>query len=221
MDCLSLIEAGLDFSQEDIEFMTRPDAIERLDEIRSKLEELLSGSITYESMIDLPAVGIAGAPNSGKSSLLNRLLGKKRSIVSDQHKTTRDVLTGLLTLRHCRCVLFDCAGLVESPKNILDELAQQAATEALRNSSVVVFCVDISKTDYSEDTVIRQLIEPKVLIPVATKSDLLEKNVLAKRLSELKESFAADFLTTSAKTGKGTALLREKIDKENSSHRIW
>ncbi|MHC4338430.1 MAG: GTPase, partial [Planctomycetota bacterium] len=139
LDCLGLLEAGLDFSQEDIEFITGKEVVERLVKIRQQLEQLLAGSISYEAVIDLPAVGIAGAPNAGKSSLLNKLLGKERSIVTDVSKTTRDVLTGLLTLRHCRCVLFDCAGLMESPSNILDELAQQAAIEALQNSSVVIF----------------------------------------------------------------------------------
>jgi tRNA modification GTPase len=145
MESLSLIEAGLDFSGEDIEFITRPEAVERIVEIKDQLERLLCGSIRYESVIDLPAVGIAGAPYAGKSSLINKLLGKERSIVSHTRKTTRDVLTGLLTLVHCRCVLFDCAGLILEPENILDELTQQAAIEALRKSAVVVFCVDVSQ----------------------------------------------------------------------------
>jgi len=214
MDCLSLIEAGMDFSGEDIEFITRPEAVRALAEIKGELEQLLSASISYESVIDLPAVGIAGAPNAGKSSLLNKLLGKPRSIVSHRRKTTRDVLTGLLTLAHCRCVLFDCAGLTRAPNNILDELAQQAAIEALRNSSVVVFCVDISKPDWSEDTAIRKLTEPEVLIPVAAKSDLLSEKVLAKRLAELNELFAAEFLPISAETGAGIELLRDTIDRK-------
>jgi tRNA modification GTPase len=214
MDCLSLIEAGMDFSGEDIEFITRPEAVRALAEIKGWLEQLLSASISYESVIDLPAVGIAGAPNAGKSSLLNKLLGKPRSIVSHRRKTTRDVLTGLLTLAHCRCVLFDCAGLIAGPNNILDELAQQAAIEALRNSSVVVFCVDISKPDWSEDTAIRKLTEPEVLIPAAAKSDLLSEKVLAKRLAELNELFAAEFLPISAETGAGIELLRDTIDRK-------
>jgi tRNA modification GTPase len=214
MDCLGLIEAGLDFSGEDIEFITRPEAIERLAEIKAKLEQLLSASISYESVIDLPAVGIAGATNAGKSSLLNKLLGKPRSIVSRRRKTTRDVLTGLLTLAHCRCVLFDCAGLMAEPSNILDELAQQAAIEALRNSSVVVFCVDISKPDWSEDAAIRKLTESDALIPAATKADLLSENLLTGRLAGLNELFAAEFLPISAETGAGIELLRETIDRK-------
>jgi len=229
MDCLSLIEAGLDFSGEDIEFITREKAVERLVEIKKELEQLLSGSISYESVIDLPAVGIAGAPNAGKSSLLNKLLGRERSIVSDQRKTTRDVLTGELSLAHCRCVLFDCAGLTREsshePRAILDELAQQAAIEALQNASVVVFCVDISKgtpfcsklqngnpADWAQDFSIRKLIEPKILIPAATKSDLLSENILAERQTLLNELFDADFLATSAKTGAGMKMLAETID---------
>ncbi len=228
MDCLSLIEAGLDFGGEDIEFISRAEATERLTQIKNELERLLSGSVSYEEVVDLPAVGIAGAPNAGKSSLLNKLLGKERSIVSELRKTTRDVLTGVLTLAHCRCVLFDCAGLISATNNILDELAQQAAIEALRNSSVVVFCVDVAKADWYEDVSIRTLVEPRLLIPVATKSDLLSEEALAKRLGELNKmfapletqreksltGFASEFLPTSAETGNGIELLRETIDRK-------
>jgi len=219
MDLLSLIEAGLDFSGEDIEFISRDEAVKRLAAIKEQLEQLLSGSIRYESVIDLPAVGIAGAPNAGKSSLLNKLLGKERSIVSHRHKTTRDVLTGVCTLPHCRCVLFDCAGLLTGAEDILDELAQQAAIEALRNSAVVIFCIDISKTKWSEDAAIRKLIEPKILstgrltvVPVATKCDLILEQILPDRLAELNETFCTDFLPTSAKSGVGIELLRQAID---------
>jgi tRNA modification GTPase len=214
MDCLSLIEAGLDFSGEDIEFISRAEAVERLTQIKNELEGLLRGSISYEETVDLPAVGIAGAPNAGKSGLLNKLLGTERSIVSEVRKTTRDVLTGMLTLAHCRCLLFDCAGLTAEPEGILDELAQQAAIGALRNSSVVVFCVDVAKADWGEDISIRTLVEPRCLLPVATKSDLLSEEMLTKRLGELNESFGAEFLPTSVETGSGIELLRETIDRK-------
>jgi tRNA modification GTPase len=212
MDLLSLIEAGLDFSGEDIEFITRDDAVKRLAGIKDQLEQLLSGSIHYESIIDLPAVGIAGAPNAGKSSLLNKLLGTERSIVSSRHKTTRDVLTGVCTLPHCRCVLFDCAGLLTEAEDILDELAQKAAIEALRNSSVVIFCVDISKSDWSEDAAVRKRVEPKITVPVATKCDLVPAQFLPDRLVALNETFGTDFLPTSVQTGVGIELLRRIID---------
>ncbi len=221
MECLSLIEAGLDFSGEDIEFITKQDAIERLADIKKKLQELLAGSIRYESVIDLPAVGIAGAPNAGKSSLVNKLLGTERSIVSHEYKTTRDVLTGLLELEHSNCVLFDCAGLIPEPENILDELAQQAAIEAIRNSTVVVFCVDIFKPNWLEDISIRKLIEPKILITTATKCDLLATEVLSARLAELNDMFAANFLPISTVTGFGLDQLRNQIDSQLMSGQTY
>ncbi len=213
MDCLSLIEAGLDFSEEDIEFISARQTLERLGRIKKQLEELLADSIGYESVIDLPAVGIAGAPNAGKSSLVNTLLGADRSIVSHEPKTTRDVLTGVLELRALRAVLFDCAGLIPEPEGILDELAQAAAIEALRNSSVVVLCVDISKDDWAEDLAIRKWIKAEAVIPAATKADLLGENALARRLGELEDVFAVEFLRVSTTNGSGIEPLRAAIDR--------
>lgn len=214
LDCLSLIEAGLDFSTQDIEVITQKQAITSLNEIKEKLYQLLSGSISFEVIIDLPSVGIAAAPNTGKSSLLNKMLGRKRSIVSHTRKTTRDVLTGQLELKSCRIVLFDCAGLIIEPKTVLDKLAQQAAIEALRSSSIVLFCVDFSKGNWAEDIAIRNLIASEQIIAVATKSDLLSKNKLTLRLSELNKLFATDFISTSSKTGAGLEQLLKVIDEK-------
>ncbi len=84
-----------------------------------------------------------------------------------------------------QCVLFDCAGLIPSPDNVLDELAQRAAIEALQRCSAVLFCVDSAKTDWSEDLAIRTLIQPKSVIYVATKSDLWPQTTPAAKMQEL------------------------------------
>jgi tRNA modification GTPase len=223
VDCLSLIEAGLDFSAEDIEPESGAEVIERLLGVKGQLKELLSGSIRYESLIDLPAVGISGAANAGKSNLLNKLLGKERSIVSHRRKTTRDVLSAAYSLAHCRCVLFDCAGLMIRPEDVLDELSQQAAVEALRNSAVVVFCIDISKADFSEDISIFRMLKSEdraselcsplsAMIAVATKCDLVSERLLSSRLAELNELFGSELLAISSETGAGLEVLRETID---------
>jgi tRNA modification GTPase len=186
----------------------------KLNETRSRLKDLLADSIRSESTLDLPAVGIVGAPNAGKSTLLNKLLGRQRSIVSHQRKTTRDVLTGEFELPGCRCVLFDCAGLITKSENILDELAQQAAIEAIRNAMVVVFCVDIAKSEWAEDLSIRRLINPVHLMAIATKTDLLSEKVIAERLSKLKSLFGRDFLPVSAQKGEGLQQLKEMIARK-------
>jgi len=211
IDLLSRLEAGLDFSTEDIESTNETDLIRATGRMVEQLQEILSGSVRCESTLDLPAVGIAGAPNAGKSTLLNKLLGRRRSIISDKRKTTRDVLTGELTIHGCRCVLFDCAGLTTHTETILDELAQQAALEALKNALVVIFCVDIVKTDWIEDLAIRRLINPSRLITAATKTDLLSEQDIIKRISQLKSFFGCDFLPISAHTDTGIDKMKTEI----------
>jgi tRNA modification GTPase len=224
LDVLSRIEAGLDFSGEDIEFIGAEEAARRLAAIGQNLEELWAGSIRYETLMDLPAIGIAGAPNAGKSSLLNALLGWERSIVSPQPKTTRDVLSGVLTTDRFQCVLFDCAGLIPvapPPSGVgaepsrgrlgcIDELAQQAAIEALQSCSAVLFCVDAAKADLREDVAARALIRPKSIIHVATKTDLLSEADWLQKAGELESVFHAAFKPTSTRTGFGCRSLLDR-----------
>jgi tRNA modification GTPase len=210
LEVLSLIEAGLDFSGEDIEFIDAREAAERLTTIQKSLEELFAGSIQYETLVDLPAVGIAGAPNAGKSSLLNALLGWERSIVSPQPKTTRDVLSGVLTTDRFQCVLFDCAGLLPGAVGHLDELAQRAAVEALQRCATVLFCVDATKPNPSDDIALRSLLRPKSVIHLATKADLLSDEDLSRKLRELEGVFRAEFLATSARMKSGFAALLDR-----------
>jgi tRNA modification GTPase len=122
-------------------------------------------------------------------------------------------LTGELTINNCRCVLFDCAGLITNPENILDELAQQAAIEALRNALVVIFCIDSAKPDLREDLEIQELIKTGQLIPVATKIDLLPEQDIAKRTTQLKLLFSFSFQPISSHTGFGLDKLKAEISE--------
>jgi tRNA modification GTPase len=257
LDVLSRLEAGLDFSGEQIEFISDREAAEQLTQIHRRLEELRAGSIRCEGLLDLPAIGIAGAANAGKSSLLNALLGWERSIVAPQPGTTRDILTGLLTIpselevpglpseegdglptshfklqtsNSLQCVLFDCAGLVRAPDSVLDELAQQAALEALRHCAAVLFCVDVTKDDLRDDIAARALVaravapcslglpsssaEPRPALPVigvATKCDLVSDDELPRQRERLARTLGGEFLPTSARTGQGRRELLDAI----------
>ena len=213
LDIVSLIEAGLDFSTEDIEFVTTGAAVETILAIRQSLCQLLDSSIRYEEMIDMASVGLAGAPNAGKSSLLNVLLGEERSIVSEKYATTRDVLTGILRLDNYNCALFDCAGLAANAPDpgVLDTLARQAAIEALKTANVVLFCVDVAKEDYAEDIAVYDSMECEELMVVATKCDLLDTVRPADKLSGLNALFKPECIVTSARTSKGIEDLRAVI----------
>jgi tRNA modification GTPase len=213
LDLLGRLEAGLDFSEEAIEFVTRQDAGAIVKALRQRLSDLLASSVECERMIDLDAVGLAGLPNAGKSSLLNALLGRVRSIVSQTEATTRDVLTGVLALESTDCVVFDCAGLLNEARQqtLVDRMAHQASVEALRQAALVVFCVDSTKTDTAEDAEMLRRIGAESVIHVATKADRVSAAESAATLARLNDTFAAQFLAVSAQSGQGLETLKKTI----------
>ncbi|OQA01666.1 MAG: tRNA modification GTPase MnmE [Planctomycetes bacterium ADurb.Bin401] len=221
LELLSLIEAGLDFSSEDIEIISSSKAVQRAEEIRNKLNELLWGSITFEQITCAPSVVIAGAANAGKSSLVNALLGENRSIVSDQSGTTRDVLEHWLKLNKCDCVLFDCAGIIINPGDILQSLANTAAIKAVEDAAIIIFCADISKENYTEDVNVISQIKRMPDICIAAKSDLLDGKQTEDKKIKLKNIFGWNFLPVSSKTNEGIdnlkKIIEEKIIKQTSA----
>lgn len=214
LDIMSLIEAGLDFSEEDIELISPEQGAGTIRDIEAHLRKILDSSIRYEELIDLPAVGLAGAANAGKSSLMNALLQKDRSIISESHGTTRDVLTDVLETDKCRCAIFDCAGLgaYVGYEQILDQLAQRAAIEAVNAADLVVFCVDAAKDGYSDDGAILNLIRCDELIVVMTKCDLLSEKQVLQKEAEIKKLFNKKSLRTSVIDSGGVEKLRRKIE---------
>lgn len=216
LDCLSLIEASLDFSDQQIEIIDTDDAVAKIKLQRKNLDRLLNENISNELTMELPSVGIAGAPNAGKSSLLNALTGSQRSIVHHVRHTTRDVLTCKAKLKHNECIIFDSPGLLCHPSGILEKLSCNTALGNLESASVLVFCVDGAKTDYYEDIeifeLIKQNIPSKEFIPVMTKTDLLENGQFRERENRLNKTFNDNFLPVSSLTSEGVENLKTEID---------
>jgi tRNA modification GTPase len=221
IELLGRLEAGLDFSEEDIVFISNEDALKEVDAIRQQLVDLLEGSIRCERIIDMDSVGLAGVPNAGKSRLLNTLLGHSRSIVSGTEATTRDVLTGLLQLEHTDCVLFDCAGLLdESQQNTqINQLSHEASLAALNTAAVVLFCVDAGKLDCKAERQMRQQIVAETVLYVMTKVDTVTPEQSAQQQAALHSLFGDEFLLTSTVTGEGLELLKKRIQSELLRHR--
>ncbi len=194
LELLSLLEAGLDFSEEDISFITESQAARRVADITAGLEQLLESNIKYERMIGLSSVTIAGCPNAGKSSLLNALLGRARVIVSAARATTRDVISEVLEFENCACVVSDCAGIIKDDAiDEIDGIAQRAAVEAVNASDIVIFCVDIRGDDFSEELRLFEMIKGGV-IAVATKSDMLSQTGVDEKLAVLEKRFGLRFV---------------------------
>lgn len=216
VELIGNMEAGLDFSEEDIEFVSVEAAAANIFRIQQQLNELLETSVRCERMIDLDSVGLAGAPNAGKSSLLNALLGQRRSIVSNTEATTRDVLTGVLSLEHLDCVLFDCAGLLTTEKQttLVDQLSHEASLTALNSAAVVLFCVDLGKENISIDLEMRQQITADHVVYVATKADTIGDQTAAGRLERLQSAFGGPFIVTSVQQSDTLLTLRRNIQSE-------
>jgi tRNA modification GTPase len=214
VELLGLLEAGLDFSEEDIEFISPDETLNRIRFFSSTLSGLLENSIRCERLIDLDSVGLAGVPNAGKSSLLNALLGQRRSIVSDTEATTRDVLTGVLQLDHLDCVVFDCAGLLnqQQQNTLINRLSHEASITALNKAALVLFCVDANKNDVTADIEMRQQITAESILYVLTQIDTIADNDLQQKHDTLKEIFGAAFILTSAETGAGLNELKKRIE---------
>ena len=214
LDLLSLIEAGLDFATEQIDFIESYQAIDRLNSILDKLDDVAGGSISCEVLMDLPSVAVAGCPNAGKSTLANCLIGSERNIVSPIRKTTRDVIAQQISFDHCNAVLFDCAGLICQAVDVIDRLSQNAAIGVLNKADVVLFCVDLSKEDVTEDLAVKKMIGNDKIFGLATKCDLIDKPMLTKKLERLTEKFGFEFIAISSQNYDGIEKLKEAIDQQ-------
>ena len=171
---LADIEAGLDFVDEDIEFVSMEVILDRLtssrDSVRQTLDQLDSRQLHQQQV----ALVLVGKPNAGKSSLFNALAGKSASIVSEQLGTTRDYLVQELELGDQRVLLIDTAGI--DPENVQSEIDAMAQDLAKRNSehgTLRLICHDIQEpVSESVSFLDRRVTEEVGEIFLVTKSDL-------------------------------------------------
>lgn len=203
-DLLSLVEGALDFADEPIEFITSAELRRRLSAVRDRLDRTLSSASAAERLGALPRVVLAGPPNAGKSSLLNRLTGVDRALCSPIRGTTRDVLAAPLRLAHGEALLLDVAGL-DAAGHALDRKAQAAASEAIESADVVLWVVS-ARFDEARPRPSR----PAGLI-VLNKIDAVSESTTATLRAEMSD-WGAPIALVSAQTGAGCAALLDRID---------
>ena len=126
------IEAALDFPDEQIDFLAAPELAARLATARAALAALRAEAARGQRLLDGLHVVIVGAPNAGKSSLLNALAGNDRAIVTEHAGTTRDLLRETLELEGLQLILVDTAGLRAAPDAIEAEGIRRARAELAR-----------------------------------------------------------------------------------------
>ncbi len=199
-------EAAIDFPDEEIDFLSGHEIAERLDRVSDQFAELEAaarqGCLLREGM----SVVIAGRPNAGKSSLLNRLAGYDAAIVTEMPGTTRDVLRERIDIDGMPLHIMDTAGLRESGNAIEKEGVRRARAE-LAKTDHVLLVVDASRPDAGETKAL--LAELPAGLPVTlirNKSDLSGEPA-GRRDGDMVT------ISLSAKTGEGMPLLREQLKR--------
>src|SRR5688572_12568401 len=149
-------------------------------------------------------IGIAGRPNTGKSSLLNRLVGEKLSIVSTKPQTTRHLVTGILSRPDCQYVFVDAPGQQSQAKSTLHRRLNRRATEAARDADVALLVVEALRFGPEDHAVLEKIPQAQRVVVAVNKIDKLKTSTelipFLERLSKTR-NFEA-IVPVSAKTGK-------------------
>ena len=158
-------------------------------------------------------IGLAGRPNTGKSSLLNRLVGEKVSIVSAKPQTTRHLITGILTTPDCQYVFVDAPGQQTQARNTLNRQLNRRATEAARDADVALLVVEALRFGPEDHAVLDKIPQEQKIVAAVNKIDTVKHRAqllpYLDRLSKTRE-FAA-IVPVSAKTGKNVAELLDAL----------
>lgn len=201
-----LVESTLDFPEEEIEFLESAQARERLTRVKANLTAARQGAKQGKILRDGVQLVLAGAPNVGKSSLLNRLAGEEVAIVTAIAGTTRDRIKESISVDGVPLHIIDTAGLRQT-RDEVESRGIERSWEAIRSADLVIFLRD-ALTPEAHDVELKeqilQAIPPRCpVLEVGNKADLLEPN--------LKAALAAQALLISAKTGEGVDALKVKI----------
>lgn len=200
-----LIEATLDFPEDEIDNLKTLQIRERLDHIVTQLEQTLSAARQGNLLQEGIQIVLAGAPNVGKSSLLNQLVEEDAAIVTEIPGTTRDTIQRTITIGGMPVHIVDTAGLRETG-DIVEQKGIERTLVAIKRANLVLWLLDSSQHRAVAPDPIQQYIPAdKPQITVFNKIDLL--NEKPKMEGEEHKSI----IHLSAKTGAGIELLRQKI----------
>lgn len=172
----SILEAWIDFPEEGLEFASLEELLEDLEKCAEEMQKLLDtfhdGRILYDGL----SLCLIGSPNVGKSSLMNALLDKDRTIVSAVAGTTRDVIEDFLVKSGMHFKLSDTAGIRETNESIEQEGIKRSQT-AMQESDLILLVLDSHKGLTEEDEHILKNVNPEKTLLIWNKIDLLPSKI--------------------------------------------
>jgi len=202
IDFASLIELELDFSEEDVEFADRKQLEKLLDALSQELKKLIQSFKLGNVIKNGIPVAILGAPNVGKSTLLNTLLNEEKAIVSDIAGTTRDAIEDNLNIKGFTFRFIDTAGIRETSDTI-ENLGIKKSLEKAEISNIVLFIID------ADANLSKQLLELEKIKEITRLKLLLVINKI-----DLNPQIKKDFknaIFISAKKNQGIEALKERL----------
>ena len=200
-----LVEATLDFPEEDIDFLKAADAFGRLQRLQSKLAEIFDRAGQGKLLQAGLHVVLAGQPNVGKSSLLNRLAGDDLAIVTAVAGTTRDALRSTIQIEGIPLHIIDTAGLRETDDEV-EKIGIERSWREIERADVILLLVDArSGVGAADREILARLPERLKRVTVYNKIDL--SGAVAERHDE-PDGVA---ISLSAKANQGIELLRAEL----------
>jgi len=200
------IEAGIDFIEEDIEFITSEESLSMAGDILASIESLLLRCRTGEKLSHGIDVAIAGRPNVGKSSILNLMLNQERAIVSEIPGTTRDMIRESIQVEGVRINLIDTAG-IDMPGDEIERIGMEISHRNIEKASLVIMVLDSSFGVNEGDIDIIEGIGDKNCIFLINKADISTDSEKEK----VRQALGGRGILFSAKTGQGLDLLTRAI----------
>ncbi|MDH4172425.1 MAG: GTPase Era [Betaproteobacteria bacterium] len=160
------------------------------------------------------SVGLAGRPNTGKSSLLNRLLGQKLAIVSPRAQTTRHLLLGILNTAGCQMAFLDAPGFQTRHRNLLNRSLNRRASEAARDADVVAFVLEAMHIGAEDRAALARVPEDRPMVAVINKVDLVRSasSLLPFVARIARERAFAAIVPVSAATGRNVPELMRVLE---------
>ena len=223
LELVSLMELELDFSEEEVEFADRSRLDSLLEQIITHVSRLIDSFRLGNAIKSGVPVAIAGATNTGKSTLLNALLGEDRAIVSDIHGTTRDTIEETLNIDGVLFRFIDTAGLRETSE-IVEQIGIERTFKKISEASIVLGMVDLTRDFETTCETVRSILdkvdfEAQKLVILLNKTDISDVNKNVSTLNyivseienkEISNSSAevVKIIPISAKTGSGIDDLR-------------
>jgi tRNA modification GTPase len=207
VELIALLEAGIDFAEDDIDVAPQAEIARRIGGLRAPLTALEASFMRGRIVHDGLTLAIVGRPNAGKSSLFNRLVERERAIVTASPGTTRDLITERISLDGIPLELVDTAGLREGLEEA-EQLGIARSREALAEAALVLVVLDATQVLNEEEHRLLEAVKGRPTLVVVNKTDLATDGSTV-GLEALAPGIA--MVRTSALTGEGIEALRGHI----------